>query len=60
MDNWREPSYYANIHVSGCKRKVEEQEPEKLENKRKRDKKKRDAIKPHLKKTGLYRDTKNG
>lgn len=60
MDDWKEPSYYANIHVSGGKKKVEEQEPEKLDDKRKRDKKKRDAITPHLKKAGLYRDTPTG
>ena len=41
MDNWKEPSYYANSHVSGSK-------------------KKRDAITPHLKKAGLYRDTRTG
>ena len=60
MDDWKEPSDYANIHVSGGKKKVEEQELEKLEDKRKRDKKKRDAITPHLKKAGLYRDTRTG
>ena len=60
MDDWKEPSDYANIHVSGGKKKVEEQEPEKLEDKRKRDKKKRDAITPHLRKAGLYRDKHTG
>ena len=41
MDDWKEPNNYANIHVSGGK-------------------KKRDAITPHLKKAGLYRDTRTG
>ena len=41
MDNWKEPSYYANSHVSGGK-------------------KKRDAITPHLRKAGLYRDKHTG
>lgn len=55
-----EPSYYNNIHISDGEKKVIEQEPETLEDKRKRDKKKRDAITPHLKKAGLYRDTRTG
>ena len=41
MDDWKEPSDYANIHVSGGK-------------------KKRDAITPHLRKAGLYRDKHTG
>ena len=60
MDDWREPSYYNSIHISGGKKNIEEHEPEKLEDKRKRGKKKKNAIKPHLKKAGLYRDTRTG
>ena len=53
-----EPSYHTNIHISSGKEKVIEQEPETLEDKRKRDKKKGDAIKPHLKKAGLYQESR--
>ena len=36
---FKEPNYYTNIHISGSKKRVEEQEPENLEDKRTGDKK---------------------
>ncbi len=53
-----EPTYNNNIHISEGKKKVQEQKPLTLEEKRKRDKKKRKELKSGVKKAGLYLDSR--